>query len=114
MCCKKIKQILWPFNIFGKDKKAISYPLPRDPLPHSIPVEWIGERLRVSFVFTKHLLTPSPHNVNIPVVLDFTDGDGTTETINTWKNGFVITDDWTIHFNCTNVTSLIVNGETLI
>ena len=113
MCCKKIKDILFPLNVLGKKKQCVNYQL-TDPLPNTIPVEWIGERLRITFTYYKRIYHPMPKKVTIPEIVDLENGDGSEEIIGVHRNGFAIADDWTIHFNCTNVTSLIVNGETLI
>ena len=112
--CKRIKDILWPLNVLGKKKKSATYKLSGDPLPHTIPVEWWGDQLRITFTFYRRVYTPYPRTVTIPITLDFANGDGATETITTWRNGFAISEDWTLHFNCTNVTKLIVNGEQII
>lgn len=121
--CKKLKQILFPFNIFGKDRKSISIDLPNEfvdlPLPgfysETFNIVWSGERL--IWCCTK-LSKQGVGGGYSKLSGTYTDGDNSTESITlsvrrTYQMWSQIP-ELKLHFLCTNVTSLVVNGETLI
>lgn len=107
--CKWIKNILFPTNLLGKKKRCVTYQLPTNPA--TLPIEWTGERLRVTYTFIKSV---PPKVIKKPVVYMFSDGNETEEILDTHKAGFSIAEERTIHFECTNVTHLEINGETII
>ena len=105
MCFKKIKDILFPLNVFGKDRKSIAYDVPG--ATYYMSVTWIGDRLDLIYC---------NEDINTGEI---------TETRNTYTidGGFFQTvinginykiPQNKIFFNCTNVTSLIVDGNQLI
>ena len=110
--CKMIKEILSVLNPCGKRKRYLSIDVP----PYLLNIVWSGEALCVSY--TEHRFTPKREHIYTPKKFAYANGNNTTETIDI-PNGdksdakyFVV--DNKVYFNCTNVTSLIVNGETLI
>ncbi len=113
MCLKKIKDILFPFNIFGKDKKCVIFKIPDSiVIPYTIDIWWTGDRLQetYSYIWTNH--DPVPRR------LIYTDGNNThiqhTGIIPGGLNPNAVIMDNKIYFNCTNVTRLNVNGVDLI
>ena len=125
MCVQKIKDILFPTNVLGKNviSKSCKLQIPEGQNYVNIHVEWEGERLEIAFT---HIKTNVParkrENINIREMLE--DGDTFEETyyvgyhsVNLWAIG--ATDDNApehnvIYFKCTNVTKLVCNGEQII
>lgn len=114
MCCKKLKQILFPLNIFGKNKQCIAYDVPNDYSNISLDIFWIGERLGVSWTrFVRHggrFTYEQKREMFENAVEEDEQIIDIRRTVNpqvgVWENK--------IYFNCTNVTYLKVNGEILI
>lgn len=104
MSFKKLNDFFWPFNIFGQNKKSISYDVPGSTI--SIHVSWTGDKLMLIYC--------NESDTGEIVETRFTEEGGGT-FIQIVKNGFNFQIPQNkIFFNCTNVTSLIVNGQQLI
>ena len=118
--CKRIKDILWPTNIFGKHKQSVAFDLPDNNTVVSLNIVWSGERMIAEY--TKRVVTKAPNlpisTMDFPERITYTNGDSTSE--NLWimrgAQGYRITStpENKVHFTCTNVTSLVVNGQQLI
>ena len=107
--CQRLRDILFPTNILGKDKRTIRFYLPDGISTWTPNIAWTGKS---GSSCTLSLTRQKP--------------DGTLEV---WKDVkipqpvyqpvFINIDtqpfvENCIYFKCTDVTSLIVNGETLI
>lgn len=118
--CLKLKDILHPFNIFGKDRKNFKITVPEEYGDYTYDIEWTGERLIVSYTYDVIIKIPPSERRRYPQPHKeiYTDGELSEETI--IINQYNRMSAWqtlinaSIYFDCTNVTSLIVNGETLI
>ena len=125
MCVQKIKDILFPTNVLGKNviSKSCKLQIPEGDPDVTIHVEWEGERLEIAFTHIKTIV-PARKRENISIRETLEDGDTFEETycvgyhsINFWAIGSVDVDapeHNVIYFKCTNVTSLVCNGETII
>ena len=104
MSFKKLNDFFWPFNIFGQNKKSISYDVPGSTI--SIHVSWTGDKLML--IYCNEFDTGE-------IEKTVTTHQGGGMFSHTVRNGvnFQIPQN-KIFFNCTNVTSLIVNGQQLI
>lgn len=115
--CKWIKDILFPTNVLGKKKKCVFYEFEDGnvPNPINLSIVWVGEKIRMSYTIVTNVQRPFPHAVVVENgKADFNGGDGTEETYTiSYRRGTVLAKR-KLYFNCTNVTSLIVNGEQLI
>ena len=113
MCCKKIKDILHPLNIFGKSRttKVIVVPYIHPGGNTTINIKWTGERMRVLWTFG---IYGSGENKYRSEERTYTAGSESTEsiTIRQSMNNRIV--NGRIYFDCTNVTYLEVNGERLI
>lgn len=131
MCLRKLRDILFPTNVLGKDAESKKYDF-SDHTPPVVPITppwdnryqftivWSGKVLELCY--TKVNRTGVGANMKITyeqVRESFYSGSGTTET--------VLTPDGTIHlgngswvldkilyFKCIDVTSLVVNGDQII
>ena len=115
MCCKKIKQILFPLNIFGKDKRSFEIDVPNPPYTDVLfNIEWTGERLDVRYAALEKI--GNKPTASRPVRYQYTNGTITEETITVHQEAVLNRRRWTdkIYIECTNVTYLSVNGEDLI
>lgn len=112
--CKQLLDILHPFNIFGKKIVHRTYelpPIPPIPIPDMdiLSIEWEGDRLDISYTtqyWADGRVRAQQHR---EVILNSETKDITIMRDRrnpVWEN--------TVYFKCTNVTSLIVNGEQLI
>lgn len=120
--CKKIKDILHIFNIKGNDRKSVSYSIADVPLEideKTINISWIGERMVMSYTefYSRKNVTPNIVTYT-PKKTTYTDGDGAyfqvvLPYVRTQRVQRRPMDDM-LYFDCTNVTSLIVNGDVLI
>lgn len=120
--CKKIKDILHIFNIKGNDRKSVSHLInvPVVMNRQNLPISWIGERLVISYTqVTSHRSQPIQYVSHKDT---HTDGDGVEFTMQFTNiahfplpdGGYSRPLDGMVYFDCTNVTSLIVNGDVLI
>ena len=119
--CLKVKDILFPFNIFGKKKQCVHFDatnVPDEGSPRrwhkTINIVWSGERMALSYT---EFIGSETRTENKSIKNIYTDGDMSAITIQLPKydglvKRYVI--DWMLFFNCTNVTYLEVNGERLI
>ena len=105
--CLKIKNILSVLNPFGIKKQYVDFPLPLTWFG-AVNVVWAGKALKYSY------------NIEYPTVprVDeysgfYINGDGFSFNINLNVHINRLQDQ-AIHFNCTNVTYLEVNGQQLI
>ena len=114
MCCKKIKDILHPFNIFGKDRRNFVIDLPDGYNSVPMAMEWTGERVIVRY--TRIWSPPKKYPHGEPYTLVFEDANMREDTFTVVRaqNIHEHVGCKKIYLDCTNVTSLIVNGETLI
>ena len=126
MCLRKIKQILWPTNQLGKDKQ--SFALPYDTIvsqlvdwnahQFAVPFSWIGERLVIRYTHLQRTGAPPQGQSFITNVQEvYENGDGSAQEIRGdyyIDAHLVMRINSDMYFDCTNVTSLIVNGEQYI
>ena len=118
--CKRIKDILFPTNVLGKKKKCVKFDLPDGFYRGTINIQWEGERLDVTFTYGVQIKFPPSERRRYFTNerFNFVDGDGGVDTIDIDTYNLSRSSKWVeervIYFNCTNVTSLIVNGEQLI
>lgn len=103
---KQVKDILFPLNVLGKDKKCVKWE--RNFLStNSYLVQWVGDALQVCHT----TLNLADSRVE-PTIIRKTGGGSFLYTVATGINYPIMNN--TVYFNCTNVTSLIVDGEQLI
>ena len=115
--CLKVKDILFPFNIFGKKKQSIAYDTTDTPIEgHAkvLTIKYEGERIvcRWNQVNTRGRSTKI-----IPHTEQYTDEGWFELRIsygNTIDGGRVRIQNETVYFECTNPEELVVNGERLI
>ena len=117
--CKQLADILFPLNILGKKVRCVTYDTfstPRIDNKKTFVIEWIGERLEVSWtIFQYYAIKPQQIKRNIPYKEIYVGGG--TETIETSatlppRAKSIVKD--TLYFKCTKVTKLIINGEQII
>ena len=123
--CKRIKDILWPTNIFGKKivSKSCKLQIPEGQNYINIQAFWQGERLEMTFTHIRTLVL-SRKRINNPVRVIVENGEEIDEDYNIGYHGLeffaigAVASDApehnVIYFKCTNVTSLVVNGQQLI
>lgn len=119
--CKWIKDILFPTNVLGKKRKSLTFDIPAyPPMPVTLTIVWSGELLKLAY--TNLVSWRYGYNGDYPIVVSrkgqFKDGNSTTVTFNV-KQGADGYETQTVanqrvYISCTNVTSLVVNGQTLI
>ena len=121
--CQRLRDILFPTNILGKDKRTIRFALPDNLTPVHLTIDWAGDHLECCYVerVVWHYMTPEPHTSTkkTPVHYRYNNTEQGTQEIDIYRglyHNVSRTDvvDSCVYFKCTNVTSLIVNGETLI
>lgn len=116
--CKQLLSILFPLNILGKKRKCVKYSVYDLPVvgnEKTLNISWVGERLIVthtiiqSFPFSREKET-------LQYKSDFHGDEQTTqsEVVIVRAGNYLETVNDMVYFSCTNVTSLIVNGQTLI
>ena len=119
--CKRLRDILFPTNIFGKKRQSIEFSIadiPSEGTPgnahRNITIVWSGERMVETHTIYK--ATGSGYSYE-PVKNVYTDGDSTSIslTLPNVKRGIkhLVQGD-VMYFDCTNVTYLSVNGTQLI
>ena len=100
MCCKKIKQILFPLNIFGKDKRSFKKTVPNPPYTDvQYTVDWMGERLDICFTqLVKIGINPLR---TYPNRIQFVDSLGEEETVIVHQRAILNRREWVkeIYFN---------------
>ena len=105
--CQRLRDIFFPTNVLGKDIRCVSYPLSRTQFPINLTCQWVGDRILVQWTFK----SSSGRYVKAEIKLK----DGTPATFvvpaTPMGNTRAASD---LNFKCTNVTSLIVNGQQLI
>lgn len=105
--CQRLRDILQPLNVLGKDIKNIQYPLSRTAFPINLTIKWTGDYLDAKWTIKK--------NSGKLAKADFHDKNQVDKTriipITPMGGDRAYSD---LYFKCINVTSLIVNGETLI
>lgn len=118
--CKQLLSILFPLNILGKKIVNKKYIIPIPRYPQTINIVWTGEALDVAYTnYSVH----NPEYSTLPPQATqhrtrFVDGDQSSVGVyvmiksDIYETVTIVND--TLYFKCTNVTSLIVNGETLI
>ena len=116
--CQRLRNIFFPTNILGKDIRTIDFSIADVPdinRKKAVTFTWTGERL--VFMYTIEQRRYHWDNWNYEEHKDTFTGGG-TETyslqygpINPSATDYV---QDMIYFKCTNVTSLIVNGQQLI
>ena len=116
--CKQLLSILFPLNILGKKRKCVKYSVYDLPVVGNkkvVNISWVGERL----VVTHSEVQTIPFGGEDKTYQRRSDfyGDGQTTqsevvTVIAANYWYVVND--MVYFSCTNVTSLVVNGETLI
>lgn len=120
--CKRIKDILWPFNIFGKKIVSIPYKLP-DGDTINVQVVWEGERLQMCYTHivvdrTSRKITKTPVKriavLGVEIDENIVRGNIGRYHYAVGANDGDAPEHNVIYFKCTNVTSLIVNGEQII
>lgn len=114
MCCKRVLDILFPTNCFGKKKKCVSVDLPDDNTYVTLNIVWSGEQMQATWTLVAVQQRKKVVNPHREI---YTDGDDDPEQINIRRDSpfaRVYVTDNKVYFNCTNVTKLIVNGEQLI
>lgn len=112
--CKWIKDILFPTNVLGKKKDSFEIKIENPPYTsRTFNIEWTGERLDIAY--TKQTRRGRVY-FKEPIRLQYLDGNETEEEFTVAQSVIYQGRIWTdnVYFNCTNVTSLIVNGEQLI
>ena len=118
---KKIKNILQTLNLFGKNKRYVYFDTTNTPASDhkkTFTINWIGDRLIVSLTQGVQIKQPPSERKRSYNQIKNTYTDGGTETIEVMSDNTINAAHWIennkLFFDCTNVTSLIVNGETLI
>lgn len=115
--CKYIKDIFFPFNIFGKKKQCVTF----DPYHEgngTFPqyIEWTGERIDVSWLDII-VDRATRKTTRTPKRFTFTDADEREDGVMIdYENSvrYLRNTEDGVHINCTNVTFLMVNGTILI
>lgn len=108
--CQRLRDILFPTNILGKDKRTIKFALPEGVSSVSFGVKWQGgDGSDCTLSFTRKTSVEGVYEV-------WKDRHIIQPVYQTW---FIEMDTRPfigncVYLKCTNVTSLIVNGETLI
>lgn len=112
MCITKIKQILFPTNVTGRDIQTFSLPQVHPPYnDYNYNITWTGERLDVCYTTIGKVM--GGRTVITPREFQYTNGNESEENISVrQQQGRSWASD--IYFKCTNVTKLIINGEQYI
>lgn len=119
--CQRLRDILFPTNILGKDKRTIKYSLADTPIDgggyKNITMTWSGKRLE--FVYTERLEDVNTGEVKyqpVTLVEINQEAEKWVEDIDFGTHdGFIhsAVGDM-LYLKCTDVTTLIVNGQKLI
>lgn len=107
--CKWLRNILQPLNVLNKNIRCVSYPLSRTAHPINIPIKWTGDALYVRWT----LINTNNPNKNIAAKFDDKNGNETTRVVHITPMGNNRANS-DLFIKCVNVSSLIVNGETII
>lgn len=109
--CKFIKDILFPLNVLGKKMQVIKYKLPSGNTPVAMTISFTGERLISMWT---RIDTTWAGYVQVDGIKDVYANSEAITPYMLYRSATVAIQDDIIYFRCTNITSLIVNGETLI
>lgn len=116
MCViKRFTDFHFPFNFFGKDRKALAYDLYNvSPIGNyrTLNIVWTGDTLTAAY--TDVFSPPGYDRVVTPYKMTYRNGNSSAETINVLAAFSHWNPDHSIYFNCINVTYLEVNGDILI
>ena len=105
--CQRLRDILLPTNVLGKDIRCVSYPLSRTQFPINLTCQWVGDRILVQWTVKKSSGKYAKAKMTVK------DGTPATFVVHaTPMGGDRAASD--LYFKCTNVTSLIVDGQQLI
>lgn len=116
--CQRLRDIFFPTNVLGKDKRTIKFSLASlTPSMHHLifDIQFVGERLEVCYTQIANYGKQYRQQSFL-----YEDGDGTLFNFDIHpydRNGDKVRNgalDELIYFKCTNVTSLIVDGQQLI
>lgn len=103
--CKWLRDILFPTNVLGKKKRCVKW-VHNFSSADNYTIQWAGDRLQICHASIWI-------NGKIDRFKDtYTVGGTFLYFVAAGVNYQVVNN--TLYFNCTNVTSLIVNGEQLI
>ena len=121
----KTKDILFPTNVFGKKRKIVSYDTdnaPRDTSMYPIinvtfDIQWSGEQIEILYGMRRRY--GNPPNITETIksrrkLLRDSQAYNLFEQINVSSIDNTQFVNNIMYFSCTNVTRLVVNGETLI
>ena len=110
--CKWLRNILFPTNILNKHVQSFEFEQVHPPYnSYTYEIDWTGERLE----FNYYMNTRSGGKVvHTPKQIIFTDGNESGEQIFIRQSLAPVVFVSNLYLKCTNVTSLVVNGETLI
>lgn len=120
MCIVKLRDILLPTNVLGKNIRCVSYDTTDVPVvddKKTLTVTWAGERIEFSYT-TRHVYINGPkRKTEYRKNKEILAGTGTeTRTFRYGPRNPQVFEylEPMIYFKCTNVTSLIVDGQQLI
>lgn len=119
MCLKKLKEILFPTNVLGKNKRCVTFDTSGTPVvddKKTFTIVWAGEALQVSYTQQRSGQISYTFKKYTPIKELYTGGG--TETLEAPEYATIHSAVWIsndiLYFNCTNVTSLVVNGDQII
>lgn len=112
MCLRKLRDILFPTNLLGKDVKSVSFDtsgIPLVDMTKTLQVEWQGEINEMTFVIYRPI---AGGKRRFPQRYVLTNGESQTIVLSNYLKNRI--DNEVLYFKCTNVTSLSVNGQQII
>ena len=115
MCLQRLRDILFPLNVLAKDRRVITFDasaVPTVMYVKTLNIVWTGKRLGI--LSTTRVTTMGVGDKYRQERTYYTDGNGSSETYSVQDGTLTKTTNFTVYFDCTNVTSLIVNGTTII
>ncbi len=116
--CKQLLSILFPLNILGKNRKSRKFTIGDGFV--ILNITYTGEKLDCLWTYDVKTAPPGmkPVQEYFHERVTYSNGSSTTEQlyINQGAQGYreQVVAGRTIYFSCTNITSLVVNGQTLI
>lgn len=123
--CKRLRDILFPTNLLGKDVRCVEYDTSDTPYTGSnvgrhkhFDINWTGDQLVVSYTIRSAVIYgPGRADITLYRENELFSEDGASEL----NVGCRITqtnrrqlETEMLYIKCTNVTSLEINGETII
>ena len=113
--CLKLKDILHPFNIFGKNIQYVEFKTTGYENPVVLPITIVGDwaEFNCTLVCRRHQAGKKTMYINIPHKQTVYQNETITIPTKSGLNPISIKDDKII-IRCCNVTSLVVDDETLI